>query len=158
MNRHAKSQTHKRNLKISGKSQKTLHTTFPIPNVARLENVSLIRDWVGACAASNIPFNVTDNAVMRNFFRERVISGGSIPKRRGLTPYLEDAYKSKLASLKIRIQGKKIMIFYDETYDSQGRFVSCILQVLFVTMMFFTKRITHNGRCNQRFSRVTRTA
>ena len=64
---------------------------------------------------------------MREFFREGVKSGGSIPKRRGIYPYLDDCYKSGLQKLKDRIKCKKIMIFYDETCDSLGRFVSCIL-------------------------------
>ena len=60
LDRHKKSDSHVKN-KSKGIIQKTLTTTFPVPNQAKLENVILINAWVRTCAATNAPLFITDN-------------------------------------------------------------------------------------------------
>ena len=65
---------------------------------------------------------------MKEFFEQHVKNGGSIPTTaKGLMPYLKDVYISSKTSLKEYFRDKRVILFYDETYDSLGRFVSCIL-------------------------------
>ena len=51
LTRHIKSESHKKNIAKPSKTQKTVHTSFPVPNVARLENIALVTNWIRACAA-----------------------------------------------------------------------------------------------------------
>ena len=126
LDKHRQTESHIAN-KRQPQRQKSITTAFLIPNEARLENVKLITDWVKMCAGANIPFVATDNSTVRNFFKEHVVSGGAIPKSRALTPYLEDCYSAEKQRLKTYLEKKKVALFYDETFDSRGRFVSCIL-------------------------------
>ena len=64
---------------------------------------------------------------MRNFFRDHVVSGGSIPQRNGILPYLKECYIVDREKLKADLSSEKVMLFFDETFDSQARYVSCAL-------------------------------
>ena len=107
--------------------QQSLFTTMPIKTTARLANAIVVCDWIRSCAAANIPLNASNNPQLRHFFRNHVKIGGAIPKSNGLQLYLEDCYLSDRQKLIDEISGKKVIIFYDETSDSEGRFVSSIL-------------------------------
>ena len=61
---------------------------------------------------------------------EHVKCGGAIPKSRALTPYLKDCYTADKKRLKEKLFEKQIILFFDETYDSKGRFVSCVLAAI----------------------------
>ena len=130
--RHQNSEKHKNNL-ISSSNRKrplTLTTSFAVQNAAKLQNIDTVQSWIRACVASNIPLNVSDNLIMRNFFQSHITSGGSIPRRKALQPYLNDCYKCDREKLKQKCKGKTVMIFYDETFDAQSRHVSCVLLAL----------------------------
>ena len=129
INRHMISDKHTKNKRKdpNRKPANTITTAFKVSNAARLQNIRLVSNWVRSCAASNIPLNVSDNFTMRNFFRDHVVSGGSIPQRNGILPYLKDCYIVDREKLKADLSSKKVMLFFDETFDSQARYVSCAL-------------------------------
>ena len=129
LNAHLQSDTpkkHKSTPMEKKQVQGTLFTTFPVPNEARLDNLTLITDWVRACAGSKISLNAASSSLMRNFLLKHVPYVGSIPPRNGLSRYLTDCFISDKDKMKAHFKGKKIMIFYDETIDSDARNV-CVI-------------------------------
>ncbi len=128
--RHKETQGHLTNKKAR-KIQKTLNSTLPIATSARFENVAVIEDWVRASCAANIPFHKTDNGQLRDFFREHIRGGGAIPKARALSPYLKDCYLADRMKLKQYLASHNLIVYFDETFDSLGRFVSCVLLAAF---------------------------
>ena len=109
-----------------------------MPNVAGLEIVLLITERLGACAASN-------NDVMRIYLRERVVLACSNPKRRGLASYLEDTFKSEVATLKTRVQGKSIVHCMSKSTTTMGvlKRASCLLSFRLVGVICLWTLWTH---------------
>ena len=62
----------------NAKRLRTMLTTFPVPNPARLANLTLIQDFIMALAAAKIPLNAVNIPEIRNFLRTHVKSGGAI--------------------------------------------------------------------------------
>ena len=98
-----------------------------VPTTARMENVTSINNFVRVLPATNIPFNVLNNQLLRKFFLDHVKSGVSLPKGSSLNPYLEDCYKVDREKLTNNISQKPLLILFDETTDTEGRFVCNII-------------------------------
>ena len=111
----------------NAKRQRTLLTTFPVPNPARLANLTLMQDFIKALTAAKIPLNAVNIPEFRNFLRTHVKSGGAIPESNGLKPYLEDTFKVMTNQLKVLLACKNIVITFYETFEKDGRYVCCVL-------------------------------
>ena len=119
---------HKERAAQTGQIQGSLFTTSPVPNEALLDNLLLISDWVRACPGSKLSLNAASSPLMRKFLSKHIPSGGSIPQKDGLSPYLKDCYKSDKEKLKSSFKNKKVLVFYDETTDSAARNV-CVIAI-----------------------------
>ena len=92
-----------------------------------MDNGTVIEPWIRASVSANLPFWTENIEQMRYFFKEHVRGGGPIPKSRGLSPYLKDCYTTDVAEMTRKLSDRVIILYYDETYDKLGRFVSNIL-------------------------------
>ena len=133
---HCIGDTHKKQKERAAQTdqiQGSFFTTLPVPNVARLDNLLLISDWVRACAGSKLSLNAASSPLMRKFLSKHISSGRSILQRDGLSLYLKDRYKSNKEKLKSSFKNKKYMVFYDETTDSAARNV-CVIAISVVPL------------------------
>ena len=102
LEQHLKTQLHEKNAKseVPAKKQKTLTTTLPVENTAKLAKLKVVTDYVRVLVSTNTPFNTVDNEVFREFCKKHIVGGGSIPKRTGLARYLDDLYAVEVYKLK----------------------------------------------------------
>lgn len=92
----------------------------------------ICQEWINMCTAINIPLSKSDDPVVREFLHKRVINGGSIPKSNQLRErYLPSVYEQKKTELKNLIDGKPLVVIFDETPDVEGR---CVLNILFAPL------------------------
>ena len=107
LEQHLKTQLHEKNAKseVPAKKQKTLTTTLPVENTAKLAKLKVVTDYVRVLVSTNTPFNTVDNEVFREFCKKHIVGGGSIPKRTGLARYLDDLYAVEVYKLKEFFKG-----------------------------------------------------
>ena len=133
LTRHLESNKHKENSRssIAPKRQRTIDTTLNAPNQASLENYRVVSDFVRMLASAKIPFNVANNPVVRQFLHHHVQGGGAIPSGKSLNPYLSRCFNEDYEKLKEMVKDKKIILIFDETTDSVGRYVCCVMFAIF---------------------------
>ena len=128
MKKHLTTAVHRASLqKPHSQVQPSITTAIKIQNKAKLEKVSTIRQFLKALISSNIPLNVVNNTFMREFLRVKVEGGGDIPRRQALVPYIKDLYKIEKENLKKLFANKSLIVSFDETCDSEGRYVCAVL-------------------------------
>lgn len=81
-----------------------------------------------AFVCANIPLQKVNNVKVRQFFRDNMNDGGSIPRADALRRnYLPKLFSAANEELKKLLEGKDIAIICDETTDDRGRYVVNIL-------------------------------
>ena len=125
---HISSQGHKKRAILPpAKKQKTLTTTFPVPNSAKLAKLSFITDYHRMLIATNTPFNTVNNPLTQKIFQSHVKSGGALPCSQQLYPFVHDIHTVEKESLQSKIQDCQIVIIFDETVDNFGHKVCSVM-------------------------------
>ena len=97
-------------------------------SAAAVAKDKLVMDVVESFMSANIPLEKLDNPKLREFFKNSVKGGGSLPNATTLRQiYVEKVYNQQPNEILKRLADQKIAVIVDETTDMRGRYVVNVL-------------------------------
>ena len=126
MQQHIGSQLHKRCKASKNNSEESELTFSNTSSNCSESNNEFKSDLCTALVASNIPWNVVNNATFNNFLKK--YTGQPIPNESTLRKnYLDKCYQQSITKIRDSLKDDNVWISVDETTDKQGRYVANLI-------------------------------
>ena len=110
----------------SSKRQTTINDCVERQSAAAAAKDELVMGVVESFMSANKPLEKLDNPKLREFFKNSVKGGGSLPNANTLRQiYVEKVYNQQHDEILKKLVDHKIAVIVNETTDMRGRYVAC---------------------------------